>query len=164
MLNQQICGHTWYRRLLDIRPISLHRYQHFIFPSTTGWRHLTPWHKASSHTLSFSRSHIFRRTGVGVSRWKKRTGGVGVDNEKKRVGVKIPHCSPHPDTAGLQPCSTLIHHYRFTITFLSPLPPTLQHAVTVMLWVWAMCASVDLEPNDQVNLWSSLMKHVGVLL
>lgn len=150
---------------------------HFIFPSATGWCHLTPWHKASSHlSLSLALSHTHTRmkchqawgkTERGWNfkmkreNWGRRRGEQ--DNEKKGRGVKSHRCSPYPDTAGLQPCGTLIHHYRFTISFSSPLPPTQQHTATGMrsraLGLSNMHTSFDLKPSDQMNLYSSEYIH-----
>lgn len=139
---------------------------HFIFPSTAGWCHLTPWHKASSHP---SRTHIQQHTDVKCHRvrgkthriwnfkmkrenWERRGGEE--DNEKKG-GVKSHSCSPRPDSAGLQPCSTLIHHYRFTISFSSLLPPTQMRTTTGMRspTLNATHNSFDLKPSDQMNLY-----------
>lgn len=92
--------------------------------------------------------------------WGRRRGEE--DNEKRGGGVKSHRCSPHPDTAGLQPCGTLIHHYRFTISLSSLWPPTQQCTATGMRSpaLSDMHTSFDLKPSDQMNLYFFVVHSV----
>lgn len=111
-------------------------------------------HRAKSETKRIWNFKMKRRN--------KCTGGQREgDNNKKGGGVKSYRCSPHPDTAGLRPWDTLIHHYRFTISLSWPPPPTQeqlrgcipgsrrQHKTNKPN---NMHTRIDLVPGDQMNL------------
>lgn len=143
MLQQRICKHTLCRRLLEIRVILMLRYWllRFYLPINS-WLMLPDNHNTKpqvttlclTHTQTYIQTHTkppsnFRQNlecqdekgGLGYRRRKKE------DNERNAGGVKSHHCSMLPDTAGLQSWGTLIHHYRFTISFSWPQPPSRQH-------------------------------------
>lgn len=111
-------------------------------------------HRAKSETKRIWNFKMRRRM--------KCTGGQREgDNNEKGGGVKSYRCSPHPDTAGLRPWGTLIHHYRFTISLSWPPPPTQeqprgclpasrrQHKTNKPN---NMHTRIDLVPGDQMNL------------
>lgn len=90
---------------------------HGISPHASARSQMRLW------TYTHTKCHRMRGK-IGAGNLKLKTEDRGrwsgeEDNEKKGGGVKSRHCSLRPGTTGLQPCTTLIHHYRFAICRLT---------------------------------------------
>lgn len=147
---------------------------HFIFPSTTGWCYLTPWHKAGNLSLSLSLMHSDTHTcksvgeerKVGTSRWRQRIGVGGRERRIIRRREEVWKVTVVPRTTTPQGSS---HAALWSITIDLPSAShrhCLPHRNTQLqrcipqLWVWIIYTSFDLKHTDQMNPYS--LEHMKI--